>query len=125
MIKMIKMLKKLWRNDDGAFASMELILIATIAVIGIIVGLTTYRNTLVQELGDSAAAMARLNQGYQINRINIARNFPIAGGGVVRVRSTIRASNYRDRRNFGQPANVDPNGQGPMCIRINLAPEDE
>jgi len=56
----------LWRDQRGFVMSAELVLYATIAVIGLIVGLATYREAVVQELGDTAAAVGALNQSYAL-----------------------------------------------------------
>ena len=62
---MKKLLLKLWQDQDGFVVSTELILIATILVIGMIVGLATARNAVVQELGDVAMAVGSINQSFQ------------------------------------------------------------
>lgn len=58
------MLKKLWDDEAGFVVSAELVLIATILVIGLIVGWATVRDQVVQELGDVAAAISNINQSY-------------------------------------------------------------
>ena len=58
------MLKQLWLDDQGAILSMELILIATILVLGLIVGLTSLSNAVITELADIGAAIAALDQSY-------------------------------------------------------------
>jgi hypothetical protein len=59
--------KKLWNDDAGVVVSAELILVATILVIGMIVGLTTVRDQVIQELGDVALAIASVNQSYSFS----------------------------------------------------------
>ncbi len=56
--------QKLWNDDAGFIISIELILIATIAVIGLIAGLTAVRDGVVSELSDVAGAIQDLNQSY-------------------------------------------------------------
>ena len=58
------LLKRLWHDQRGFVATTDLILIVTIAVLGTIVGLATLRNSVVQEFGDLATAIGRLNQSY-------------------------------------------------------------
>ena len=60
----MNLFKQLWNDEVGVVISAELILVATILVIGMIVGLTTVRDQVVQELGDVAAAVASMNQSY-------------------------------------------------------------
>jgi Flp pilus assembly pilin Flp len=62
-------LTRLWNDDAGAIVSAELILVATILVLGMIVGLTTLRDQVVQELGDVAAAVASANQSFSFSGI--------------------------------------------------------
>lgn len=57
-------LRRLWRDEQGAVLSAELVLIAVITVIGLVVGLAAFRDSVVGELGDTAAAVGELNQSY-------------------------------------------------------------
>jgi len=52
------------REDQGALHSVEFILIGTLVSIGVIVGLTEYRNAVVQEYGDVAASLLHLDQSW-------------------------------------------------------------
>ena len=61
------LLVRLWRDERGFTASAELILISTLAILGTIVGLTAYRDSIVQELGDAAMAVGQFNQSYRID----------------------------------------------------------
>ena len=63
------MLRQLWKDVDGFVVSAESVLIATILVIGMIVGLTTVRDQIVQELGDVAVHLAQMNQSYSFSGI--------------------------------------------------------
>ncbi|MDY0168229.1 MAG: hypothetical protein RBS80_16895 [Thermoguttaceae bacterium] len=58
------MLHRLWKDDAGFVVSTELVLVATILVIGMVVGLATVRNAVVQELADVATAIGSINQSY-------------------------------------------------------------
>src|SRR5207253_2487075 len=58
------MLQRLWSDEAGFIVSSELVLIASIAVIGLIAGLTTVRDQVVSELADVANAIGNLNQSY-------------------------------------------------------------
>lgn len=55
---------RLWSDDAGFTVSAELVLIATITVIGLIAGLATVRDQVIQELGDVAIAIGQINQSY-------------------------------------------------------------
>ena len=58
------MLRRLWDDEAGFIISAELVLIATILVIGLIVGLVVLRNQIVQELVDVGQAIGSLSQSF-------------------------------------------------------------
>jgi Flp pilus assembly pilin Flp len=60
----MKLLAKLWADEAGFIISAEMCLIATIVVIGLIVGLCTLRNQIVQELIAVGEAIGSLNTSY-------------------------------------------------------------
>ena len=57
-------IRKLWNDEAGFIVSAELVLVATILVIGMIVGLVSVRNQVVQELVDVGQAIGNLSQSY-------------------------------------------------------------
>ena len=63
------MLCKLWNDEAGFVVSAELVLVATIVVIGMIVGLVVIRNQVVQELIDVGQAVGRMCQSYAFGGI--------------------------------------------------------
>ena len=65
----MKMLSRLWADEAGFVVSSELILIATIAVIGLIAGLQTVRDQVLQELADTAGAISNVNQSYSFSAV--------------------------------------------------------
>jgi len=64
---MKSMLKRLWSDDQGALIAMEFLFVATILVIGIIVGLSSVKNAVNAELTELANAILALSQGYTIS----------------------------------------------------------
>jgi hypothetical protein len=56
--------QRLWIEDQGAIVSAEIVLIASILIIGVIVGLKSVRDSVVTELADVAQAIANVNQSY-------------------------------------------------------------
>ncbi|SFH83008.1 hypothetical protein [Planctomicrobium piriforme] len=54
----------LLRDEAGFIISAELVLVATLLVIGLIVGLSEVQYAVVQELNDVADAIGALNQSY-------------------------------------------------------------
>ena len=47
----------LWRDDRGFVVSAEMILLTVIVVIGLVVGMASYRDALFQELSDTGSAI--------------------------------------------------------------------
>ncbi|MCA9055099.1 MAG: hypothetical protein KDA75_14760 [Planctomycetaceae bacterium] len=58
------MLRKLLQDEAGFIISAELVLVATLLVIGLIVGLSEIQHAVVAELNDVADAIGKLNQSY-------------------------------------------------------------
>lgn len=57
-------MRQLW-NDEAAFVvSADLVLVSSILVLGLMVGLATLRDQIVQELADVGVAFSALNQGF-------------------------------------------------------------
>lgn len=61
------MLKAMWNDEAGFIVSAELVLVATILVIGLVVGLSEVQHAVVSELNDVGEAIGELNQGYSIS----------------------------------------------------------
>jgi Flp pilus assembly pilin Flp len=60
----VSLLKTFWRDDRGAVYSMDVILVSTILVLGMIAGLVCLRNQVLQEFTDVANAVGSLDQSY-------------------------------------------------------------
>jgi hypothetical protein len=65
----MNLIQKLWNDEAGFVVSTELALIATILVIGLVVGLTSIRDQVVQELADIGGMISQLNQSYSFSAI--------------------------------------------------------
>ena len=107
------LLRRLWNDEAGFVVSSELVLIATILVIGLIVGLTSLRNQVVQELTDTGQAIGAVSQGYTFY-----------GTSKASVAQT-DASSWDDKSDFCQtnPVNVDTAaGTEPGGISVREAP---
>lgn len=65
----MKMFQQFWNDENGFVVSTELVLIATVLVLGMIVGLTTLRDQVIAELADVAAAFSNSNQSYSFSGI--------------------------------------------------------
>ena len=63
-------MKNLINDEAGFVVSAELILVATIAVLGLVVGLAEVRQAVSSELEDVAAAIGSMNQSYCLNGLH-------------------------------------------------------
>jgi hypothetical protein len=90
---------KLWHDECGITGAMGVLLLATLLAIGAIVGLSTYRDQVVQEMGDMAVAIESLDQSF-------------SGGPY---------GSYVD-----PPTTLtDPLNAEPACMSVQVAPSDE
>ena len=101
----MKVLMQLWRDDLGFVVSAELVLIGTILVIGMIVGLATVRDQVVQELGDVGLAIGQINQSY-------------SWSGITGHTSSVAGSAFVDTVDFCDDAEAQTAGEPPACIAI-------
>ncbi len=95
---MLKKCQNLLADDCGMVHSAEYLFLMTVTTVGMIVGLSTYRDQLVQELGDTGVALEQLDQSY-------IYTVPGNGGNVV--------STYDDN---ASPPPTDPAGSAPGGI---------
>ncbi|QDU99209.1 hypothetical protein [Lignipirellula cremea] len=65
----MSLLKRLWNDEVGAVVSIELILVGSILLLGLIVGLAALRDSINNELADLGGAVDELNQSFIINSI--------------------------------------------------------
>lgn len=62
-----QLFSKLWKDDRGALIATEFLFVATILIIGLIVGLATVRDAVTTELAELSNAILALSQGYTIS----------------------------------------------------------
>ena len=101
----MKVFSRLWADEAGFILSSESVLIATVVVIGLLGGLTSVRDQVVQELGDVGAAIAALNQSYSFSAIT-AHQASTAG------------SSFEDMRDDCDTT-LDNSGEPPLCISVS------
>lgn len=70
---------RLCNDETGAILSAEVMLVASVLVIGVIAGLTSLRDTIITELADVAQALANLSQSYCFSGVSGHHSF--SGGG--------------------------------------------
>lgn len=100
----MKMFQQLWNDENGFVVSTELVLIATVLVLGMIVGLTTLRDQVIAELADVAAAFSNSNQSYSFS-------------GITGHSSSTSGSVFDDNTDFCD-VDADPVGLDNHCISI-------
>jgi len=61
-----RMIRQLWNDETGGTLTTEVMLIATILVIGLIVGVKSLRDAAATEWADYAQAIANWDQSYNI-----------------------------------------------------------
>jgi hypothetical protein len=105
---------RLWADQAGFVISTELMIVATILVIGILVGLVAIREQIVQELADVAMAISDVNQSYSF-------------GGVTGHSSSTAGSNFADQTDFCDvaPSQAVDGNATPSCVNVNVASSEE
>lgn len=102
---------KLWLDEDGFIISMELILIASILVIGIMMGLVSVRDGVVSEMSDVAGAIQDVSQTYFFR-------------GITGHSASTAGSSWLDRRDWCDTPE-DRTNQADNCIVFTTAPTNE
>ena len=103
------MLKRLWSEEVGAIVSAEIMLVATILVLGMVVGLASVRDSVVTELADVALAFANVSQSYSYSGVAGHHAFSSAGA-------------FTDTSDFCDTTSADAAGQMSKCVAICTAP---
>ena len=67
------MLRNFWNDESGFIVSAELVLVATIVVIGLLVGLVEVQWGVVGELNDVGDAIGSLNQSFQFCGFSVVK----------------------------------------------------
>lgn len=112
---MKRVLFSLWRDEVGLVQSTELVFITSIVGIGMLVGLSAYRDGMVDELADSAHAVGALNQSYGLSiSANAPAGITVVGStvtftqdfGDVTVTSTLSNYSYTDLADAGDSTSI-------------------
>ena len=102
----MKLLHRLWADQAGFVVSTELVLVATILVIGMVVGLVTVRDAVVQELADVAGAIASVSQSYEYT-------------DVIGHTSATSGSHFQDQIDFCDEGD-DTADEGAQCVDVSV-----
>ena len=104
----MKLVNRLWNEEVGAIVSAEIMLVATILVIGMIVGLKSVRDSVVTELADVAQAFANVSQSYSYS--GVAGHHAFSGAG-----------SFTDASDFCDTTDAVVAGQSSKCVVICTA----
>lgn len=100
-----KLINRFWNETDGAIVSAEIMLVATILVLGVIVGLKSVRDSVVTELADVAQAIANVDQSFCYSAVTgHAAN---SGGG-----------QFEDQVDFCDLADSNARHQHSKCVEV-------
>ena len=69
MRTVIPWLNRFRRDDRGVASSFNLLITYTILAFGVVVGLITLRDQVVQEYGDMSVALESIDQSYRVDPI--------------------------------------------------------
>lgn len=101
----MRVLRRLWADQAGFVISTELVLVATILVIGMVVGLATVRDAVVQELADVAAAIGSVSQSYEY-------------AAITGHSSATQGSGFQDSTDFCDTGDDTVANAAPQCVVI-------
>lgn len=69
------MFRTLLADESGFIISAELVLVATILVIGLVVGLSELQHAINSELNDVGEAIGELNQSYSFSGFSVRKKY--------------------------------------------------
>lgn len=95
------MFKKLWHDDAGILISLELMVLGTVLVIGLLVGLAAFRDAITNELADVSSGISRMNQSFSVRGVS-SPSASVAGHSHVDV-------NEFDDRQRPRPTGIEVN----------------
>ncbi len=92
------MLNRFWKDERGVILSVEIVLLGTILVLGMIVGLVEVQSAVVAELGDLGDALGNLDQSYQVPGIVSFKHGGSCGNtSTCGIKAATSGASYRDR----------------------------
>ena len=112
----MSILRRLWRDSRAAISPAALILLTTIVILGAIVGLVSVRDYLVQEFGDVAVGLERIDQSYSydIGR-DLNADLDFNDPGEFQLTCAFPDTSVL----------TDPGGGAPACLDLTIAPTSE
>jgi hypothetical protein len=98
------MVQSLWEDDSGAILTLEIVLIATVVLLGVLTGLAALRDGIITELADLGGSISNLDQSYVIH-------------GAVSHSSATAGTVFNDLNDFGDVAG-DPLVVNERCLVV-------
>ena len=109
----MNLVNRLWSDEAGFVVSTELMIVATVLVIGMLVGLVSIREQIVQELADVAEAISEFDQSFSFAAVS-GHTSSTAGADFV------DALDFCDIPDGGAIA-----GTSSACVNVNAAEDEE
>ena len=97
----MRIARRLWNDERGSISPFATVLMMTILLLGLLPGIVTLRDHIVQEFGDMAVSLESIDQSY---------SFEVDGV----------TSEYVDTNTL-----TDPVGEAPACLDLTISPTDE
>jgi hypothetical protein len=98
------MFQSLWKDESGAILTLEIVLIATVVLLGVLAGLAALRDGIITELADLGGSISRLDQSYVIH-------------GTTAHSSATAGTVFNDLNDFGDVA-TDPVVANQRCLVV-------
>jgi Flp pilus assembly pilin Flp len=101
---MRQLLLRLWKDDEGALLAVEWLFMVVIMVLGLIVGFTAVRNSIVEEFAELGNSLTSLDQSFRVNGL--------IGCGAETAGTDVRDQPHRSgtvRQTDPQPHTIDVN----------------
>jgi hypothetical protein len=98
------MFQSFWEDDSGAILTLEIVLIATVVLLGVLTGLAALRDGIITELADLGGSISDLDQSYVIH-------------GAVSHSSATAGTDFNDLNDFGDVAG-DPLVANERCLIV-------
>ena len=109
---LLEQIRKLIRDTNGAIGAAELAFVGTVMLIGLLVGFTSIRDSIVSELSDVVGCAQDSNQSYTYH-------------GVASRSGVVAGSSFQDQADHDDDSPDDPAGAADNCITFDGSPVNE
>lgn len=99
------------RKQAGFIVTIELLLLATICVIGLIVGMTNVRDSVLAELSDVSESIGALNQSYSVSAVSNVAGTAATSGSI-----------FIDAKDFASATHPIDTGLGDSVNELTFVP---